>query len=375
MIIIVLLLGALLLYVLQRILYKKLWNRKLSLTVSFNSQSAFEGEHGSITEILENRSFLPLPFVHAKFRIGSGLVFENSENVSTSDQNYKNDIFAILFYQRIRRTLEFSCEKRGYYAIHAADLVSTDLFYTSHMVCEYPQNTSFCVYPRRVDVSRFEQPLKKMIGELASRAFLYPDPFEFRGLRDYTISDPMNTINWKASAKAGSLMVNQYNSTTSRKIVILLNTEDELVIHHGPLHEDAIRIASTLAAHLLAQGNPVRFVTNGRDLSTREVPKPINANGTAAADSIFRMLARINTDLPAEEFFPYIKAEMEDPDYVNAGYILISASMKQPLQDAFSQLSNEAVCLWIIPLYNNMESHIREDLNAEVLRWEVEGHA
>ena len=55
---------------------------------------------------------------------------------------------------------------------------------------------------------------------------MYPDPFEFSGIRDYQRTDPMKHINWKASASAGRLMVNQHDSTTSAEVTVFLDVED-----------------------------------------------------------------------------------------------------------------------------------------------------
>ncbi len=375
MLILILLAGAFLLYFLEHKLYRKLWNRGLNIQVKFAERSAFEGDKSSLTEVVENRSFLPLPFVHAKFRIGSGLKFDDTENMSTSDQNYKNDIFSILFYQRITRTLNFTCAKRGFYPVSSADITSTDLFYKEHLVCAFPQNTFFYAYPGRVDLSVFDQPLKKMIGEMTSRTFLYPDPFEFKGLRDYTISDPMNTINWKASAKTGDLMVNLYDSTTSRRVVIFLNLEDETIIHHDKLHEASIRIASTLIAHLLSEGYPVRLICNGRDIETLEQLPLLDANGPAQTEDIYRMLARIDLNRMPAEFFPMVEKQSEEPDFATAGYIMISTSMKQELQDAYYRITDETGGIWVSPLYENMDLHVTAGDNVDVIKWEVPGFA
>ncbi len=375
MTILIVLLGAALVYLLERYIYKKYWDRGLDIRVNFDGSSAFEGETGELTEVLENRNFLPLPFVHAKFRIGSGLVFENQENVSTSDQNYKNDIFSVLFYQKITRRLSFHCAKRGYYEITDADIVSSDLFYNEHMVKTIDQHTAFYVYPGRVNTAALEQPLRKIIGEMTMHSFLYPDPFEFKGIRSYTLNDPMNTINWKASARAGELMVNLYDSTTSRRIVIFLNLEDETVVRHPTIMEESIRIAATLCARMLQQGYPITIKENGVDYTQESNYAAISANGAAQLQEIYRLLSRIDLFRISPDLTPHILEELENPDLRTAAYVLISSSMKQELQDAIARISQEATALWVLPLYRNMDTHIENVGTTEVIRWEVEGHA
>lgn len=375
MVIIVVILSVLLLYFLERVLYRKFWDKGLSIRIRFLDYSAHEGGTGTVEEQIVNRNYLPLPFLHAKFECGAGISFDNTENVSTSDRNYKNDIFSVLFYQKVTRRLSFRALKRGYYAVKSADLVGEDLFYTVHMVRSFPQDSDFYIFPKLIDTSAFDQPLKKLIGDMTAKTFLLPDPFEFRGIRDYTISDPMNTINWKASARSGALMVNQYNSTTTKRIVIFLNLEDETLIHHGPLHEESMRIAASLAERLLFEGYPVSVISNGRDCETREGFERFDLQSVSQVQEIFRMLARTDLRLEKQYYAELVREEMKQPDYAQAGYILISPSMKQELQDAFLDLSREAAALYVTPLYDNMESRIPEDPGFSYLRWEVKGHA
>ena len=375
MVIVIVILSVLLLYLLERVLYRKFWDKGLSIKIRFLNYSAHEGGTGTVEEQIANRNYLPLPFLHAKFECGAGISFDNTENVSTSDRNYKNDIFSVLFFQRVTRRLGFRALKRGYYAIRSADLVGEDLFYSVHMVRSFPQDSDFYIYPKLIDTSAFDQPLKKLIGDMTATTFLLPDPFEFRGIRDYTISDPMNTINWKASARAGALMVNQYNSTTTKRIVIFLNLEDETLIHHGPLHEESMRIAASLAERLLHEGYPVSMISNGRDCETKEAFQRFDLSGLSQVQEIFRMLARTDLRLDKRNYAEIVREEMKLPDYTQAGYVLISPSMKQELQEAFRTLAQEAAALYVTPLYDNMDSRIEENPGFSVMRWEVKGHA
>ncbi len=61
------------------------------------------------------------------------------------------------------------------------------------------------------------------------------DGFDFYGLREYVPGDVYRAINWKASAKTGDLMVNQFERTTSTEITFLI--DGRAITHIGP--EDA----------------------------------------------------------------------------------------------------------------------------------------
>ena len=75
----------------------------------------------------------------------------------------------------------------------------------------------------------------------------------------------MNRINWKASARSGSLMVNQHNSAVSGNVCILLDVEDETVWKYEEIHEEGIRLAAAVAESFLSRGIEVGLITNGRD--------------------------------------------------------------------------------------------------------------
>ena len=91
-----------------------------------------------------------------------------------------------------------------------------------------PQSTDFYVLPRPVPTQRIQIPFSQIMGSVLSRKKVYDDPFEFAGLREYTKSDPMKYINWKATAKTGNMLVNIHESTLSQKVAVLLD-----MVHRG----------------------------------------------------------------------------------------------------------------------------------------------
>lgn len=105
------------------------------------------------------------------------------------------------------------------------------------------------VFPEQINTSRISLVCKEISGMLLSQQKLQPDPFEFSGIRDYCKTDPINHINWKASARMGNLMVNQFDSTTSISPIIILDIEDSQILKHENLVEKNISITSSLAGN------------------------------------------------------------------------------------------------------------------------------
>ena len=101
------------------------------------------------------------------------------------------------------------------------------------------------------------------MGAVEKNTYLNPDIFEFRGIREYDTHDTMNMINWKASARTGQLMVNQYKETMCQSVCILANVEPEGMLKQELLSETTISMASGLAQYLISQKINVSLISNG----------------------------------------------------------------------------------------------------------------
>lgn len=58
---ILLLLGLLLAFLLQRIIYEKNWKKRLDVTLKFQDSWIYEGEKSALKEVVKNDKLLPIP--------------------------------------------------------------------------------------------------------------------------------------------------------------------------------------------------------------------------------------------------------------------------------------------------------------------------
>jgi uncharacterized protein (DUF58 family) len=78
------------------------------------------------------------------------------------------------------------------------------------------------------------------------------DGDEFFALREYMPGDDIRKINWRASARAGSLIVKQLEPDTSRFIVLLLDTRwSDTIEEFDDRFEEAVETIASLAVTLL----------------------------------------------------------------------------------------------------------------------------
>ena len=286
---------AFVLFLIQKKVYIKLWDKNLKVSISFSQTGISEGETGEIVEIVENRKRLPLNMLKVKFQTSRFLEFADDAGSKTTDQYYRNDIFQIGGGEKITRKLSFVGKKRGYYHIKNIDIVGTDLFLSGEMLKSMGTNCYLYVYPKLFDSSEFRQSLQRLNGEVLVKRHLIEDPFEYRGIREYQPFDDIRSVNWKATARTGSLMVNQKNYTAMQTIRIFLNVEDNGILKKDREVETSMQIVMGLAAFFLAQGIKVACYANGKDVITGEAISIAGGAGAGQQDVIGKALARIDT--------------------------------------------------------------------------------
>jgi uncharacterized protein (DUF58 family) len=284
-------------------------------------------------------------------------------------------MISVMMYQNLTRSLPFLCKKRGYYTIDKLVLVCSDLLLETELVTDYDQNISLYVYPRPIDYTKIEVPFRSMLGTVLTKRLINEDPFEFKGIREYQTYDIMNKINWKASAKAGSLMVNVYDHTASRQVKILLNFEPETLLRYEELEEESIRLAATFAECFIRQGVPTSVYTNGRDCITRELLKVSAGSDTNHVRTINEALARIDTSLPIPVFTDALMEELNNTSS-NEYILLISSYQKKDLlEQLFRLVKNKVDFFWIVPINDKVKLTVAEELKSHVLSWEIGGAA
>ncbi len=379
--------AAWLLWLLSGIFLKKCWERGLSVSLSFTEHGVTEGENASLKEIISNKKFLPVPVLHVKFQMGKELVFTGSnglDNYKITDKNYRSDIFSCMPWQEIRRTLTFTCTKRGYYSINQTDLISYDFFFFNRFVSHRQADTAMYVYPRPTDSVRIELPLRDLLGQLLARRALLRDPFEIQSVRPYQSFDTYRDINWKATARTGSLRVNVYAPTSSWQVTFLLDVSSDLIWKDHGLTEEAIRLCGSMAGALLEKGIPVSVCTNGIDCLSRKPGFLKNGAGPDHLRSVMELLARLLTEETWENPDWFLPEGMRGPgDSGGPGsssgtsettlYVLISPKQWDSMALAYDSLCQKSPgSQWIVPIRPGDTPRIPQNLHwAKIFFWEV----
>ncbi len=354
----------------QEVLYERLWWKKLSARLEFGEEVLTEGEKGSIKEIIRNEKFLPIPALHVKWQVSRNLKFDTEANTAVTDMTYRNDIFSLMPYQQITRTLTFTAAKRGYFEGGRVELVSHDLFFTTSFSRQIFCKGSLYVYPAPVEAERLELVFDAFLGAYRARTRLYEDNFALKGLREYQDFDPFNRINWKATARAGSLMVNEFEYAASRRTLILLNLEPDSVWPRQELQEESIRLCATLAQQLSDDEIPAAVADGGEDSGELQF-----SSGPVHMRRLMEHLCRLDPEKLSAHFENTVAA-LEEGLKEREGFwpffVLISTSQSPQLQRAYRELVRLSPgSLWIAPLYPEDTMELTDCPEAEAVRWDI----
>jgi uncharacterized protein (DUF58 family) len=89
---------------------------------------------------------------------------------------------------------------------------------------------------------------------------------EFYSMREYVPGDDPKRINWKASARYNSLIINETEAERVTDVMVVLDSD---VTFYGPVEgemfERGVQAAASISSHLLRQGNRVGLVLQGSE--------------------------------------------------------------------------------------------------------------
>lgn len=351
------------LYLIQREIYRRYWDKKLSGEIYFRERELVEGDKGTLIEIIVNDKRLPLPMVKVKFMTDKSLRFDNSRGTQQTDNYYRNDVFCIGGGEQITRSLSFTAEKRGVFFIREAELVGNDLFFSNQQVDVLELGIRLFVLPRPYISKEFSLSLQWLNGEILSRRHLLEDPFEFRGIREYQPYDGMKSINWKSSAKTGDFRVNLHDYTSVRYIRIFINLDDTGVWKKTKCLEASLNIAAGLISNFSRLGIEYSMYCNGIDILNGESIEIAKSSGGHHERECYRALARVDLSRSAALFTDTF-GEMLRDNRDSLCDCIISANGYSDFLELLDSYGAGADYVWFYPSDNHEKPELKPSVAA-----------
>ncbi|MDX1628486.1 MAG: DUF58 domain-containing protein [Fulvivirga sp.] len=115
--------------------------------------------------------------------------------------------------------------KRGAYAFGAVNVLTSSPLGLIARRFKFSQDKTVPVYPSYIQMRKYElMAISNNLTELGIKKIRkIGHNMEFEQIREYVIGDDYRTINWKATARKGGLMVNNYQDEKSQQVYSLID--------------------------------------------------------------------------------------------------------------------------------------------------------
>ncbi|MBX7244864.1 MAG: DUF58 domain-containing protein [Candidatus Sumerlaeaceae bacterium] len=240
---------------------------------------AFFLAHGVIVSIMvrgvEATRHLP-PHIHALEQINIPVEITNTRRLWTIyalriiDFLPKGRAFGAGYVARAlpRTTVNTGCTavfpRRGHFRLNHLEVRSRFPFGLIERAAVFSQPDDVIVYPALADVRTILGGATGEAGDVESRT--KGQGVSLFGLREYTGTEPARHIHWRSTAKAGELMVKEFEKEDRRRVSIIFANHCPEVAAASPrtaeLFERAVILAASLARQLVSTGYEVELLTD-----------------------------------------------------------------------------------------------------------------
>ena len=252
---------------LSRVWSRRLFNR-FNLKISLSSTHVYQEEELYIDVEIENRKFLPLPWLRIAIQLSNEIIVEGKKLKTVAGEMSQTVTLSgsIGWYEKKNWRVPISSKYRGNFQIGPTSIYSSDLFGLFGQKQQFNGVTRLIVYPKIISVENLSLPADRPLGDLKGRNQLFEDPLRITGLRNYEPGDPLRRIDWKATAKTGEMQSKVYHPSASQHLYIFMNIDTLNHSWEGFLPEEletTISVTASIAVWANTQRYAVGLLANG----------------------------------------------------------------------------------------------------------------
>lgn len=245
------------------------WAESLAATRECNRLAAEIGDQVAVVVTLKNSGRWPVAWVLLEDLLPREALIHEPPRLRLGGRRVQ----LTMLRPAARKTMMYQLTptRRGYYQLGPLVLETGDLFglHRRYRVLTEPQ--FLMVLPKVLPLAGYDVSSKRPIGEVRMSYRLFEDPTRISGVRAYERGDPLNRVNWRATARTGQLHSKVYEPSTVAGATLLM--EFHLAAHerkHEPHRSElAVTAAASIANAVYLLGQQIGLVTNGRDAVDR----------------------------------------------------------------------------------------------------------
>jgi len=158
-------------------------------------------------------------------------------------------------------------QRRGLYDWGPLRVRGGDPFGIYYTERNYGVRQQILVYPRVVDLPRFQTPPASLPGEGRFRRRTHYITPNASGIRDWAPGDPLSRIHWRSTAHTGELMVKTFELDPTSDIWVIADMEGAIQAGEGDesTEEYTITVAASVAQRYIASNRSVGLIAFGEE--------------------------------------------------------------------------------------------------------------
>ncbi len=343
----------------QSVIYHKWGLSNIFYRRSFSQNVVFQGEKIEMIDEITNHKLLPVPWLRLESKFHANLAFAKPQGSSDiQDHEFHRTLFSLLPFQKITRRHSLTCTKRGYYPLKTVSITAGDGFGFGSIFKTIHTPTSITVYPEILPMDEIQLPSNSFLGDLVVKRWIIDDPFITAGVRKYSWGDPMNRVNWKATARTGDLQISKRDFTANHHLLILLNfdeSEDQwMPIMNEERFEKGISLAASIAQFAISKGISTGFGCNSYDsvrfnhaTKIKESTMIYPQGGRQQLTYIFETMAKLKIDRSMN--FHHFLQEQIDSGLQGMDILLMTNIVTQNIHEKIDKLKSLGNSVMIVP--------------------------
>lgn len=156
---------------------------------------------------------------------------------------------------------DFVPQRRGWFSGGQVEMTTGAPFGVLEATRRWDVSSELLVHPRWVQVGNL--PLLESASapdeDMHDRS-RRGEGLEVFGLRDYRRGDSIRHIHWRSSARGGGLLVREYEQPPSSRLVIFIDSHEDIGTGTDSTFEVSISVAASIAMYGLDVGHPIEMV-------------------------------------------------------------------------------------------------------------------
>jgi uncharacterized repeat protein (TIGR01451 family) len=245
------------------------WITNLDATRDCNRTEAEVGQSIAFMITVSNQGRLPVAWVLVEDMLPRGAIVSRPPRIVVKGHRLAVAMLGPLARKTLNYQLHFAT--RGYFQVGPLVLETGDLFGLHRRFRIVTEPVYIMVYPKVVPLPGYDLASRRPIGEIRLTHRLFEDPTRIAGVRYYQPGDPLNRVNWAATARTGVLHSKVYDASTIAGATIVLDFHQvSYPARNEPGRSElAVTTALALANAVCLMGQPIGLITNGRDAADR----------------------------------------------------------------------------------------------------------